>query len=103
MCFKNFWKNRSYAVKGGIIGALIYLVPSVLASLYFMFFGSFLDAGLWPMFIFLPSTFFLLSITNADLFFVLCLASNTLIYYLIGALIGKIVQKVKSKNKRRKK
>ena len=98
MCLKNWWSNRTLMTKGGIIASLVYILPTIYAVIYLMYFNGMQKSTLWPLFIYFPSAFITaFFITNPFWFFISCIVANILIYYLVGALIGKIITLIRLK------
>jgi len=105
MTLKDWWNNKHFIVKVGIIGSLIYILPCIYAIISLMFFGAMQTSNLWIYFVYFPAAFLLsLVITNLFLLFLVCIIGNIIIYFLVGFLIGWIIWKIKNrKNKSFKK
>ncbi len=89
------WKDLDSWLKGGIIGIIVY----ILATLVFWIIGLIIGAGAFFAIPSLPSLFVFNFEASAgqssNLFWVIII--SILVYFLIGALIGWIVGKIKSR------
>lgn len=105
MTLKDWWNNKHFIVKVGLIGCLIYILPCIYAIISLMFLGGMQTSNFWIWFIYFPAAFlFSLIIGNLFLLFLLCILGNIIIYFLVGYLVGWIIWKIKNrKNKSIKK
>lgn len=101
------WKDWPYWLRGGIIGFVIGLIPLILSQIFLI---KGLLAVIYGVFV-LPPELILLNIIPASLkniffdmgsCFILCIPRFlgflviALFYFLVGALIGSIISKIKS-------
>jgi hypothetical protein len=92
MKLKQWWKSKSYWLKGGIIG----LIVAVVLFIIYLFCGlncTELDCVICAIFM-LPGV---LSVFYSNRSFLLVIIINIIIFFLIGALMGKFIEKIKSK------
>ena len=92
------WKNWSYVKKGAIVGAGIPFLWYVVSFIWNIFLCKSLFCGEWGLLPLMPLEvfFFILKIqTNIYTLFVYSL----ILFVILGALIGYIIGKIKSKNK----
>ena len=106
MSLKNWWNNRSREVQVGMIASLFYILPSIFAIIYLMFFKGMQKSIFWLLFVYFPAAFMfrisflsLIILNHPFLGFILCIIANIIIYFLIGCLIGKLTNLFRKKNK----
>ena len=91
------WKNWPSWLKGGIIFFFVHLIISIILFIFF-FKGEFNFAGLFALSIDLPLFLFGCSSSDGLTFQRFCYPiAGSLFYFLIGAIIGWIYGKLKSK------
>jgi hypothetical protein len=84
------WKDWPYWVRGGVIGVLVYFILALLVVTYIFSVATSSDDGLALIVIFLPG----LWLTQKSIF---ALLINLLSFFIIGAIIGWIIGKIKER------
>ncbi|MFH0856929.1 MAG: hypothetical protein V1860_03460 [bacterium] len=88
MMFKNWWNSISFPLKGGFIGIFITIIYSAIMYGYIAVYGININGQFYNSFpmVFLMGEYFPSSI-------IFCL----IFYFLLGALVGYIIGKIKAK------
>ena len=81
-------KKKNYLLKGGMIGAGIYLIFSIL-TIIFLFINWEYKSVIYPVLIYFPSILFF----NLNDWFLLLI--NLIFYFVVGVLIGWVYKKYK--------
>ena len=89
------WRDWSYWLRGGVFGAVLGLVGSTV----FLLFSEVPVISNISFFFVLPAWLLLLPFErtfSSGVLFILGVAFSTIVYFIIGAIIGLIVGKIKS-------
>ena len=90
------WKNLASWLRGGVIGVLVYIVATLICWLI----GAIIGASAFVTMPSLPGLFAFnpeVQATHAWWNLMRFISITTLIYFLLGAIIGWIIGKIKSK------
>ncbi len=86
-------KKKNYLLKGGMIGAGIYLIFSIL-TIIFLFINWEYKSVIYPVLIYFPSILFF----NLNDWFLLLI--NLIFYFVVGVLIGWVYKKYKMRKEK---